>query len=190
MKIVLGLGALLVAGFVILLVIEARPDEDSPSHATAAPVGAAARDGADDTPTAPVRVRAPEGPPDAAPLPSPEEDAEMKAEVLAEHPRSPSHAPDILDNNFKSRPMRKARNAFHKGDYPAALEAAEAALAVEPDASSSRVLAVLSACGMGERAVAQAHADKLDDMRKSRVAKRCAKFGVTLRGVKDVPDNQ
>ena len=107
-----------------------------------------------------------------------------------EHPRSPSHAPDIVDNNFKSRPMRKARNSFHKGDYPAALEAAEAALAVEPDAQSSRVLAVLSACGMGERSVAQAHADKLDDMRKARVAKRCAKFGVTLRGVKDVPDNQ
>ncbi|HUS67830.1 MAG TPA: hypothetical protein VMZ28_25015 [Kofleriaceae bacterium] len=190
MKFVLGIGALLVAGFVILLVIEARPESSSPS-ATAGPIAAPAGGEADgDGPAGPVRVKAPEGPPDAAPLPTPEEDAEMREKVLAEHPRSPSHAPDIVDNNFKSRPMRKARNAFHKGDYPAALEAAEAALAVEPDSQSSRVLAVLSACGMGERASAQAHADKLDDMRKARVAKRCAKFGVTLRGVKDVPDNQ
>jgi hypothetical protein len=186
-RLVLGAGALLVAGLVILLMIEARPDESSASRAPA-PAASAAGDGP--TAAAPVRVAAPEGPPDAAPLPSPEEDEETRAKVLAEHPRSPSHAPEILDNNFKSKPMRKARNSFHRGDYPAALEAAEAALAVEPDASSARVMAVLSACGMGERAVAQAHAKKLDDMRKARVARRCAKFGVTLRGVKDVPDNQ
>jgi hypothetical protein len=179
-----------VAGFVVQLVIEARPEESSASRATAAPVAAAAGGDATGGPAAPVRMKTPEGPPDASPLPTPEEEAVVREKVLAEHPRSPNRDPDIIDNNFKSKPMRKARNAFHKGDYPAALEAAEAALAVEPDASSARVTAVLSACGMGERVIAQAHADKLDDMRKSRVARRCAKFGITLRGVVDVPDNQ
>lgn len=187
MKFLLGAAALLVAGLVVMLIIEARPDS---SEAARAPAAAAAPASGGERPAAPVRVAAPEGPPDAAPLPSPEEDQLMREKVLAEHPKSPNRAPEIVDNNFKSRPMRKARNAFHKGDYPAALEASEAALAVEPDANSARVLAVLSACGMGERSVAQAHADKLDDMRKARVARRCGKFGVTLKGVVDVPDNE
>jgi hypothetical protein len=184
-RIALGVGALVVAGLVVVLVVKTRAgasDESAPGV------------GSTEGPSAGTQAPAPRplpgaAPADASPLPTPEEVAEAKAQVEAEHVRSPSHAPEILDNNLKAQPMRAARVAMRKGDYDSALDRAEAALAVEPDSNAARVMAVMAACNLGNRAVAQAHADKLDDMRKARVAQRCEKFGIELRGVKPVGDD-
>jgi hypothetical protein len=191
-RIALAAGALGVVALVVVLVIEARPGS---STGAAVPVEAASPALAGDALTAPGsgprRLQAAPAPSiaDASPLPGPDQVRESRARVLAEHERSPHRATHILDNNFKAKPMRDARKAFARGDYPLALERAEDALAVEPDASSARVLAAMAACGLGESAIAQAHANKLDDMRKSRVAQRCSKLGVELSGVRHVPDD-
>lgn len=180
-RIGLAAGGLAVAALVALLVIEIR---QSPEGETAS-AGASPAPAEQASPGLPAAPRRMAGQPDASPLPSPEEVAAAKAEVEAEHIRSPSHAPQILDNHLDAQPLREARKAMQKGDYDTALKAAEAALAVE-ESSFARILAVMAACSLGNRAKAQAHADKLDDMRKARVAARCQKFGIEIRGVKPV----
>ena len=189
-RIALAAGALAVVALVAALMIQARPESGGAEVAAPAP----SREVSGDALTAPGAPRRMESPApaavdDASPLPSPEDVQAARARVEAAHDRNPNRAPHILDNNLKAKPMRAARKAFARGDYPLALERAEDALAVEPEASSARVLAVLAACGLGESAIAQAHAEKLDDMRKSRVARRCSKLGVELRGMPDVPDD-
>jgi hypothetical protein len=180
----LAAGGALVAVLVVVLVIKIRQSpEGETASAGAAP--AAAEPAAPGAPT-PRRMV---GPPDASPLPTPEEEAAARAQVEAEHIRSPSHAPQILDNHLDAQPLKEARKAMQKGDYQTALKASEAALAVE-DSNYARVLAVMAACSLGDRAKAQAHADKLDDMRKARVAARCQKFGIEIKGVKPVEEDR
>lgn len=193
-KVLLGGSAILVAGLVVFLVIEAkRGTDDAGADVVPEPVSApAAPETTVPTAATPRRMASEDQPEPAeveSALPSEQDVAEAKERVMAEHPRSPNRAAEIIDNNFKARPMRSARKSFHRGDYPKALQGAEDALAVEPEAKSARVLAVLAACGMGEKAIAQAHADKLDDMRKARVARRCDKFGVDLAGIPNMPDD-
>jgi len=192
-RIGLAAGALVVAGLVVLLVIKTRESPDDQASAAAPPPGAAAPAGGEEsastrTAPAPQRLGA-EGPRDASALPTAEEVAAAKAEVEAEHIRSPSHAPQIRDDHLDAQPLREARKAMQKGDYETALEAAEAALAVE-ESNNGRVMAVMAACSMGNKAKAQAHADKLDDMRKSRVAVRCQKFGIEIKGAKPIEEDR
>jgi len=190
-RLALAAGAVAVVALVVVLMIEAQPDEPAEVAVSPAEATEATAQAQPSSPT-PRRMRAEPAPEisDASPLPTPAEVQEAKARVMAEHDKNPNRAPYILDNNFKAKPMRDARKAFSRGDYPTALQRAEDALAVEPDANSARVMAVLAACGMGEGAIAQAHADKLDDMRKSRVARRCEKLGVQLKGLVDVDPDQ
>ena len=188
-RIALAAGALAVVALIAALMIQARPESREAEAPAPAPSAGVAGD-ALTAPGAPRRMEsAAPAAHDASPLPSPEDVRASRTRVEAAHDRNPNRAPHILDNNLKAKPMRAARKAFARGDYPLALERAEDALAVEPEASSARVLAVLAACGLGESAIAQAHAEKLDDMRKSRVARRCSKLGVELRGMPDVPDD-
>jgi hypothetical protein len=174
----LGAGALAVAALIVVLVIKTR---QSPEHQASAEAATTTPSGAEPDPSSPKRMSG--GPPDAAALPSPAEVAESKARVEEEHIRSPSHAPQMLDNHLDAQPLREARKAMQKGDYDVALKAAEDALAVE-ESNNARVMAVMAACSLGNRAKAQAHADKLDDMRKSRVAVRCQKFGIEIKGAR------
>lgn len=188
-RIALGAGALAVAALIVVLVVKTRagsPEETPSAAAPAARTGEAAAESG--SVAAPQRLSA-DGPADASPLPTPAEVAEAKARVEAEHVRSPSHAPYILDNNLDAQPLRVARKAMQKGDYETALKAAEDALAVE-ESNNARVMAVMAACSMGSASKAQAHADKLDDMRKSRVAVRCQKFGIEIKGAKPVDPDQ
>jgi hypothetical protein len=175
-RIGLAAGALAVMVLVILLVIKTRQGPDD--QASAAPATSVAEPAAAGSPR---RMTA--GPPDASALPTPSEVSESKERVEEEHIRSPSHAPHILDNHLDAQPLREARKAMQKGDYETALKAAEDALAVE-ESNNARVMAVMAACSLGNRAKAQAHADKLDDMRKSRVAVRCQKFGIEIKGAR------
>jgi len=187
-RIGLAIGGVLVAALVVVLVIKTRqsPDGETASAGAApSPTEPAPSAGAPAAPS-PHRMT---GPPDASPLPTPEEEAAARAQVEAEHIRSPSHSPDILDNHLDAQPLREARKAMQKGDYETALKASEAALSVE-ESSYARLLAVMAACSLGNRAKAQAHADKLDDMRKARVAARCQKFGIEIRGVKPVEEDR
>lgn len=185
-RVALGAGALAVSALVVLLVVKTRESPDDQASAAPGPAAPAQGEEAAAPGALPTPQRmAASGPPDASPLPTPEEVAEAKARVEAEHVRSPSHAPHILDNNLDAQPLRVARKAMQKGDYETALKAAEDALAVE-ESNNARVMAVMAACSMGSRAKAQAHADKLDDMRKSRVAVRCKKFGIEIKGAKPI----
>ena len=185
-RIALGAGALAVTALVVVLVVKIResPDDDA---SAAAPATARGEPAAEATGTAPAPERmSSAGAADASALPTPAEVADSRARVEAEHVRSPSHAPYILDNNLQAQPLKEARRAMQKGDYETALAAAEDALSVEPDSNNARVMAVMAACSMGSASKAQAHADKLDDMRKSRVAVRCQKFGIEIKGAKPI----
>lgn len=183
-RVLLGAGGALVLGLVVLLVIKTRESPDDQASASASPAAGEPAAAPAGGPRAPARLA---GPPDASPLPTPDEVAESKARVEAEHIRSPSHAPQILDNHLDAQPLREARKAMQRGDYETALQAAEDALAVE-ESNNARVMAVMASCSMGNRAKAQAHADKLDDMRKSRVAVRCKKFGIEIKGAQPIED--
>jgi hypothetical protein len=180
-------GGVAVAALVVVLVIKIRQDPEGETARAGTEPAASERTPAA-TPTAPAPHRM-TGPPDASPLPTPEEEAAARAQVESEHIRSPSHSPDILDNHLDAQPLKEARKAMQKGDYETALKASEAALAVE-ESSYGRMLAVMAACSLGNRAKAQAHADKLDDMRKARVAVRCQKFGIEIKGVKPVEQDR
>ncbi len=182
----LAAGGALVAALVVVLVIKIRQSPEA-EHANASPAPVESTEPAASPPAPAPRRMA--GPPDASPLPTPAEEAAARAEVEAEHVRSPSHSPQILDNHLDAQPLREARKAMQKGDYDTALKASEAALAVE-DSNYARIMAVMAACSLGNRAKAQAHADKLDDMRKARVAARCQKFGIEIKGVKPVEEDR
>jgi hypothetical protein len=183
-RIALAAGALAVTALVVVLVVKIRANPAEQASASAA--GAAGEEsGTGGTAGGPRRMSS--GVADAAPLPTPAEVAESKQRVESEHVRSPSHAPHILDNHLDAQPLREARKAMAKGDYEAALKAAEDALAVEPS-NNARVMAVMAACSLGNRAKAQAHADQLDEMRKSRVAVRCKKLGIEIKGAKPIDD--
>lgn len=118
---------------------------------------------------------------EASPLPTAAEQAEARRRVAAERERPAHLSPDlIMDHKLKARPMRDARKAYQRGEYELALARAQDALAVEPDLNSARVLAVLSACELGRSALARAHADQLDDMRRTRVMQRCKELGIEL----------
>ena len=186
-RIALAMGGVAVAALVGFLVIKTR---ESPDEQTSAAAAATTEHAAAEPEAAPVRPpQRMTGPPDASPLPTPAEVAESKERVEEEHVRSPSHSPRMLDNHLDAQPLREARKAMQKGDYETALKAAEDALAVE-ESNNARVMAVMASCSMGNRAKAQAHADKLDDMRKSRVAVRCQKFGIEIKGAKPIEDGE
>ncbi len=182
-RIGLAAGGLAVAGLVAFLVIKTRESPDDDANA-ASPESGESESGAA-APGAPRRMGMHRDA--AAALPTPDEVAASRARVEREHIRSPSHSPDIRDNNLDAQPLRQARDAMRKGDYETALKAAEDALAVE-ESNNGRVMAVMAACSMGNKAKAQAHADKLDDMRKSRVAVRCQKFGIEIDGAKPIEE--
>ena len=182
----LAAGGALVAALVVVLVVKIRQSPEGETASAAPAPSAAPSPGTATTAPAPRRMT---GPADASPLPTPEEEAAARAQVEAEHIRSPSHAPQILDNHLDAQPLRQARDAMKNGDYETALKASEAALAVE-DTSYARIMAVMAACSLGNRAKAQAHADKLDDMRKSRVAVRCQKFGIEIKGAKPIEEDR
>ena len=186
-RIGLAAGGVAVAALVGFLVIKTRESPEEQSSAVAAGTTERAADEAAPSPNRPPQRMS--GPPDASPLPTPAEVAESKERVEEEHIRSPSHSPRMLDNHLDAQPLREARKAMQKGDYETALKAAEDALAVE-ESNNARVMAVMASCSMGNRAKAQAHADKLDDMRKSRVAVRCQKFGIEIKGAKPIEDEQ
>jgi type IV secretory pathway VirB10-like protein len=185
-RIGLAMGGVAVAALVAFLVIKTRETPDEQTSAAAATTERAA--GETETASIPQPQRM-TGPADASPLPTPAEVAESRERVEEEHIRSPSHSPRMLDNHLDAQPLREARKAMQKGDYETALKAAEDALAVE-ESNNARVMAVMASCSMGNRAKAQAHADKLDDMRKSRVAVRCQKFGIEIKGAKPIDEEQ
>lgn len=101
--------------------------------------------------------------------------------MAAERVRPAHLSPDlVVDHKLKVKPMRDARKAYQRGEYELALARAQDALAVEPALRSARVLATLSACALGRAAVARAHANELDGMRRARVTSRCNELGVAL----------
>jgi hypothetical protein len=186
-RIALAAGGLAVAGLVVFLVLKIR---ESPGDQASAGAGSAEEStaaGAGAAGSSPKRMGGAASTDSA--LPTPAEVAESKARVEREHIRSPSHAPFIRDNNLDAQPLRQARDAMRKGDYETALKSAEDALAIE-ESNNARVMAVMAACSMGNKDKAQAHADKLDDMRKSRVAVRCQKFGIEIEGARPIDDDR
>jgi hypothetical protein len=190
-RVALAGAGLVVAILVGWLVIASRPDSGRPAVPGSSEVSATSAGHAPDrAPPSSPRAGEPivasdddgdDAGDDAAALPTPEEVAEARQRVRAERPR-PSHLSPalVMDHRLKAKPMRDARKAFQRGEYDVALARAEDALAVEPEANSARVLATLAACGLGDRAVARAHAGKLDPMRQGRVEKRCQALGVEL----------
>jgi hypothetical protein len=200
-RIALAGAALVVVALVAVLLVKARPGSGGDSgSAPSVAAGGAASSGEGSSPSSagtsslahrePIGLSEMPAAPEPSPLPAPEEVVEARARVIDEFERAPNLAPEILDQNYKAKPMRDARKSFARGDYPTALARAEDALAVEPDSSSARVVAVMSACAMNEEAVAQAHAEKLDDLRKTRVARRCRQYGITIKNVRPVDENQ
>ena len=180
-----------VVGLVGFLIYQTRTGDGGP--ASARPAAATTRGGTAEAAMSagsrtPHRMTSTES--DASPLPTPEQEAEMRTRVIGERQRPPHLAPEIKDHGLLAKPQRDARDAFHSGDYQTALARSQDALAVDPTSSSSRVLAALSACALGKRATAQAHADKLNDLNKWRVAERCQKFGIEIHGATPVDENR
>jgi hypothetical protein len=183
----LAAGGLGVAALVGVLLIQSRPEDadgGDPAERAARPT-----ESAPEPALAPRRMSSPStGDGEAAAagdeesaLPTAEEVAEARKRVAAERTRPAHLSPDlVMDHKLKARPMRDARKAYKRGEYDVALARAEDALAVEPESNAARVLATLAACALGERAVARAHAGKLDEMRQGRVASKCEALGVDL----------
>ncbi len=174
-RLALAAAGLAVAALIGLLIVKSRPgaeDAEGPGSGTSAagrPI-----EGQRTEPALPARA-------DESPLPTPAEQAEARARVAAERVRPAHMSPDlVVDHKLKVKPMRDARKAYQRGEYELALARSQDALAVEPGLKSARVLATLSACGLGRVAVAQAHAGELDSMRRSRVTARCKELGVVL----------
>jgi hypothetical protein len=174
-RLALAAGGVLVAALVGVLVVETRAGDESgaahgPEVATR-PVEA--------TP-APARAADQAAEPHL-PRPTPDEQDEGPAPVAAERPR-PSYLSPQPDANRKltAGTMRDARKAYQSGEYEVSLARAQDALAADPESGAARVLATLSACALGRPEVARAHAARLDDMRRKRVATRCEAFGVAL----------
>ena len=165
----LAAGALAVAALVILLLTRSRPGT--------AP-GAGAGPGAGGAEAAGPRAPVPPAPELSAPAPRP---GGAEPVAPAERSRPASRPPDPLATyRLTVRPMRDARSAFHRREYRVALARAQDALAVDPTSSTARVLATLAACGLGDRALAESHAGKLDETRRGQVAARCAALGAPL----------
>ena len=176
-RLALAAAGLAVAALIGLLVVKSRSsaeDAEGPDSGTSAaglPI-----EGKRPEPALPARTGA-----DRSPLPTPAEQAEARARVAAERVRPAHLSPDlVVDHKLKVKPMRDARKAYQRGEYELALARSQDALAVEPGSMSARVLATLSACGLGRAAVAQAHARELDSMRRTRVTARCKELGVAL----------
>lgn len=188
----LALMGVCVAALVAFLIYETRSGDHGPASAkpAASEGGSAAAAGATSAGGPGLSHRMTSSEADASPLPTPEQEAEMRDRVIAERQRPPHMAPEIKDHGLLAKPQRDARDAFHTGDYATALARSQDALAVDPTNSSSRVMAALSACALGKRATAQAHADKLGDLNKWRVAERCQKFGIEIRGATPVDENR
>ncbi len=174
-RLALAAAGLAVAALIGLLIVKIRPgaeDAEGPGSGTSAagrPI-----EGQRTEPALPARA-------DESPLPTPAEQAEARARVAAERVRPAHMSPDlVVDHKLRVKPMRDARKAYQRGEYELALARSLDALAVEPGLKSARVLAALSACGLGRVAVAQAHASELDSMRRSRVTARCKELGVAL----------
>jgi hypothetical protein len=188
MRIGLAAGGLAVAGLVGWLVVATRagpvgpireeriaPDRVAAPRPAPVPPGDGASRGAS---------RADES--GDASLPGAAEVAAARARVAAERPRPSFLSPDLdMDHKLKARPLRDARKAYQRGEFERALARAQDALAVAPDSSAARVLAVLAACSLGQAAAARGHAARLDDMRRARVAARCQELGVDLAGARE-----
>jgi hypothetical protein len=177
-RLALAAAGLAVAALIGLLIVKSRPSAEDAGDGPDSRTSAAGRpiEGQRPEPALPARAGA-----DRSPLPTPAEQAEARARVAAERVRPAHMSPDlIVDHKLKVKPMRDARKAYQRGEYELALARSQDALAVEPGSMSARVLATLSACGLGRVAVAQAHASELDSMRRSRVTARCRELGVAL----------
>jgi hypothetical protein len=176
----MGGGVAVIAAIVVLVLIVA----DRP------PASGQARAGAAEPTTASPGVHRMAGggtTPDAATLPTPEEEAEARARVLAEYRRPPNLSPDVVKSNQTVKPMREARDAYADGDFPLALDRAQDVLALDPRDRQARMYAAMAACGLGEVGIAQAHADKMEPAQKVRAAAKCKKHGVTLANVPVLP---
>ncbi|HKE19972.1 MAG TPA: hypothetical protein VKB80_34095 [Kofleriaceae bacterium] len=177
-RLALAAGGALVAALVAVLLVETRAGDErgaAPGPQASRPVEA--------TPAA--RAADPPAAPDSPPL-TPDEHAEAPARaapgLAAERPRPSdlSPRPDVVDRKLTARPMRDARKAYQGGEYEVSLARAQDVLALDPESDAARVLATLAACALGRPEVARAHAARLDDMRRKRVANRCDAFGVAL----------
>jgi hypothetical protein len=85
-----------------------------------------------------------------------------------------------IDNTRIVAPLKAADRALRRGDHAVALERAEEALRIDGANHRARVIAVQAACGEGDAALAQRHADLLDAMRYDRVRTACAGLGLEL----------
>lgn len=175
-RLALAAAGLAVAALIGLLAVQSRSSVEEAGVQEAPGASAAGRpiEGRRTEPALPAAA-------DESPLPTPAEQAEARARVAAERPRPAHMSPDlVVDHKLKVKPMRDARKAYQRGEYELALARSQDALAVEPGLKSARVLAALSACALGRAAVAQAHANELDTMRRNRVTSRCKSLGVAL----------
>ncbi len=180
-RLALAAAGLAVAALIGLLVVQSRASVEDASVEAAAPGTSSAGRPVEGARTEPALPPARGDTDDESPLPTPAEQAEARRRVAAERVRPPHMSPDLLvDHKLKVKPMRDARKAYQRGEYELALARSQDALAVEPGSMSARVLATLSACALGRAAVAQAHANELDTMRRNRVTTRCAELGVAL----------
>jgi hypothetical protein len=175
-RLALAAAGLAVVGLIGLLVVKSRSGASDAGVEPGSGTSAAGRPIEGQRPALPALAAD-----DRSPLPTPAEQAEARARVAAERVRPAHMSPDlVVDHKLKVAPMRDARKAYQRGEYELALARSLDALAVESGLLSARVLATLSACALGRAAVAQAHANQLDSMRRTRVTDRCKELGVAL----------
>jgi hypothetical protein len=93
-------------------------------------------------------------------------------------PAAASPAPAAGSPGQTIVPQNEVRNAYDTGDFETALDLAEKRLRDHPDDQYAKRVAAVSACAMGEEAVALRHYEELTPRDKPIVARRCSRYGI------------
>ena len=117
------------------------------------------------------RARAPAPEPEPEPEPRPE-----RAEVERARPTLSAQQPE--NGNSGRIELDDVREAFDRGRFLDALEAAEDYLEHDPDQAYVRRIAVTSACAVGQIETAQTYYDQMNERDQKTSQARCEKYGV------------
>jgi hypothetical protein len=171
---VLPIGAVLVLGLGVYLLVEVRaqpaPLAPATGRATPAPVPVAPP--AAETPDEPARVTRATPPPPAAPA-----TARVAAPALASAP--PPSEPALVGPKLEAA-MAEANKAYDRGELEDAKQLAGRLLAQDPTNVRMLRIMVSASCLDGDSTVAQAHYARLPAGDQEQMKVRCARYGITF----------
>lgn len=118
--------------------------------------------------------------PPGLPTESPAEPDPGAADLPADSPIDAGRPTETRPIMVGMNRRKLAYTAFRAGDFQTAMDHALATLETIPNDGQAHRIAALSACALGDRELAQNHAEVLDRRRFERVQARCAERGIEL----------